>query len=134
MIKNSLGKSGSIGYIGEQLSVWNETASNSGVVTVATLTLTAGTWLVSGNILCDSTASAQQHYGKLYLKGVNADTWGLDKLTLRTDATSGGSLGFIPRTVTVASADTDKTVHIALSSGGTSVVKRGHITAVRLTP
>jgi hypothetical protein len=131
----SNGDTPAAGDVGETKTVEvlsNVTTNTSTPTTIASLTLTEGVWSVSTLSYSDNTASQTGHNAYIYVKGVTPTTPPKNVLTQSVPAGSALSICFPAQTVTITSADADKTIvlkQLALTAAGAG---RGSISAVRI--
>ena len=131
MIKNSLGKSGSVP---EELSVYaNATAVTTGMTTIATLTLTPGSWLVSVSGHAGGGGATSSHETNLIVKGVNNFQVGNDYNQTIVNGSWGGTLTFTTRKVDIAPGDANKTIVVQDKANGANSVCYANIRAIRLS-
>lgn len=127
------------GLVGEMISNTGNASCGTGSQTeVLSITLTPGTWAVSGALNNDNNVNTTGFDGYLYIKGVNTNTYAYDRSFNRGFYSGGAGVaqytGFSSRTVTISPSDTDKTIKIKAQAIGATSTMYGHLTAVRTAP
>ena len=119
------------GYVGELKEATGSAGSFTTITTVASLTLTDGTWLINGDMFFNGNASASDTSANWMLKGVDDSTTAKGKIYSGSPAGLRAAIKLPSRVIQIASSDADKTIKIRATTTNSQTAD-GYLSAVRI--